>query len=152
MRLITPIRLLVAMLALGGVSSPALADAPRPYKGNLKSTTLTVTPTPEGLLLFETAVSGRGTMMGKFTGTASYFVNPLDGSFTGVLTKVAANGDKIHESFVGQFNADFTESSGEFWIDGGTGRFQGADGGGLFTGKVTGPTTIEIKYAGTIAK
>ena len=97
-------------------------------------------------MLIETVVDGRGTVIGKLTGYASYDVNLLDGSFVGVLTKVAANGDEIHESFIGQFNADFTESFGVFWINGGTGRFRHAEGVGLFHGEVTSPATIDIAF------
>jgi hypothetical protein len=143
---------LVTLIALSIFPRATLADHERPYKGKLVSTTTSVTPTPEGLLYFETVVAGRGNMLGKFTGAASYLVNPLDGSFTGTLTKVAANGDEVYESFIGQFNADFTESVGIFWIDGGTGRFAGATGGGSFTGVVTSPITIAIRYAGVIEK
>jgi hypothetical protein len=49
---------------------------------------------------------------------------PAD-TFTGSLTKEAANGDRLDETLTGQFRA--TGSEGAFTVTGDTGRFRGAN-------------------------
>src|SRR3954465_15174133 len=107
-RLLMSSRLGVAVLALIALANVARADPGRPFVGALESTATTFSVTPEGLLHFEGTVAGRATLTGPITGTFAYDVNPADGTFAGTLTKVAANGDELHEAFVGRFNADFT--------------------------------------------
>ena len=141
--------LLVALAAAPGV---ARADHDRPFNGTLTSTVTSSSVTADGLLHLEGTVAGRATVIGRLTGTFSYDLDPTTGAFTGNLSKVAANGDEIHETFTGQFNADFTASRGEFQIVDGTGRFEGVTGGGPFAGRVTSETTVVVRFTGKISQ
>jgi hypothetical protein len=145
-------RLLALCFALIALTSAARADHDRPFNGTLTSTVTSSSVTDDGLLHLEGTVAGKATVIGRLTGTFSYDLDPATGAFTGTLTKVAANGDEIHETFTGQFNADFTASSGEFQIADGTGRFEGVTGGGPFAGRVTSATTVVIRFTGTISQ
>ncbi len=141
------VRLVCVGLAVAAL--PAAARAQLPHVGTATSTTTSMVVTPEGLLHFETSLVGEGTVLGRFTGTAVYDVNPLTGVFTGTLTKGNAAGS-LTEAFIGQFNATFTGSAGHLWITGGTGRFKGAGGGGVFVGEVTSATTVDLDYLGVL--
>jgi hypothetical protein len=101
-------------------------------------------PCPLGVTGVLQAV-GVGTHMGKVTGQLTdcpnVFVPPgtpfifEDGEFT--LT--AANGDEVSGTYRGELHATpvnglFVVKNGQFTITGGTGRFAGAQGGGVLTG------------------
>ena len=152
MRLRTSASLFAALGALAAAPAAARADHDRPFNGTLTSTVTASSVTADGLLHFEGTVAGKATVIGRLTGTFSYDLDPATGAFAGTLTKVAANGDEIHETFTGQYNADFTGSTGEFQIVDGTGRFDGVTGGGPFTGRVTSPATVVIRFTGKISQ
>jgi hypothetical protein len=136
----------LAFLGLPGVS---LAGHDRPFKGALVTTATNFTLLDDGVLQIDGVISGQATIAGKLTGSFTYYVNP-DFTFSGTLTKVAANGDEIHETFVGYFDSP-TTSVGEFTIVGGTGRFANASGGGTFSGLVASEVEIDIVFSGTIS-
>lgn len=143
------VRLASAAL-LGLIAAPAARAFDLPYVGTLTSTATAVTPVSPTAVRLDTTLAGRGTALGSFTGTAAYDVDLATGIFTGTLTKATPAGD-VREAFVGQFNADFTESVGLFWITGGTGKFKKAGGGGLFHGEVTSAATVDILYLGVLS-
>jgi hypothetical protein len=148
----TPLPLCAALVAVAAVPGLAAPDHDRPFKGSLTST-VTAGPIPtEFGAYFEGTVAGQATVIGKFTGTFAYYLNPSTGEFAGVITKVAANGDEIHETFSGQYNAGFTGSTGQTVFTGGTGRFAGVTGGTSFTGTVTSDTTAVLDFTGTISQ
>jgi hypothetical protein len=141
-----------AVSVFATIPGVSLAGHDRPFKGSLESV---VTVAPEldefGILRLEGVINGQATIAGKITGSFVYYVNTNDGSFVGDLTKVAANRDEIYESFVGQF-ISATASIGQFTIEGGTGRFSNATGGGDFTGDVLVPfAVIDVGFNGTIS-
>ena len=71
--------------------------------GRLSLTVTAVWVTPGGFRVqLEGTVAGRATVIGRLTGAFSYDLDPATGEFAGTLTKVAANGDEIHETFAGQ--------------------------------------------------
>lgn len=139
-----------AVLAIAAFPAMSRADHSKPFKGNLTVTATNTTVTEDGFLHIVGTIEGHGTILGRITGSFDYFVNPTNGNFAGVITKVAANGDEVHEVFAGDFNDDFTASTGVFSIQGGTGRFQNAEGGGFFTGTVVSATTIDVNYLAVI--
>jgi hypothetical protein len=89
---------------------------------------------------FPLTITGTGTVshLGRTTQYQEQCVNPADGSSTGRYWFTAANGDTIfghyHAVNVTQPNpvAEFT---GVWFIDGGTGLFAGASGGGSAHGE-----------------
>ena len=92
--------------------------------------------------------SGNATHLGKIKGTALDCINPTTTptSFTSPMsyayssTKVvftAANGDMLYLAYAGTLTAQASGPhviAGHFVITGGTGRFQGASGGGTMSG------------------
>jgi hypothetical protein len=140
----------VAALALAAVPNVSRAQHLLPFDGTLDATTTSETVTNNGLLHLIGTVAGHGTVLGNITGSFDYYVNPTTGDFAGVLTKIGSNGDEVHELFAGQFNATFTASVGIFFINGGTGKYKHAAGGGFFKGTVMSAATIDIDYDGLI--
>ncbi len=139
-----------AVLILAALPARSLADHIHVFDGALTSTATSTVVTSQGYLHIQGTVAGHGTVIGAITGSFDYYVNPTDGTFAGTLTKIAVNGDEVHEVFAGQFNADFTASKGIFLIVGGTGQFKHAGGIGVFAGQVTSAATIDIDYEGLI--
>lgn len=139
----------VAYFFLAAVPATTRADHDRPFKGALVTTATAFSNPAPGVIQIDGVISGQATIAGKLTGSFTYYVYP-DFSFTGTLTKVAANGDEIHETFVGYFDSA-TTSVGEFTVVGGTGRFAGASGGGTFSGSVVSGVEIDIAFSGTIS-
>jgi len=105
---------------------------------------------------FSVPNSGNATVLGNFTGTSNLVPNLCDGSNTGTFTWVAANGDRITGSFMGQLFP--TETPGVFnnvqngVITGGTGRFRRATGMYNTYGQVNFNTgTFVLPFLGTIS-
>ena len=120
-----------------------------PFKGSFNSTS---TLAPGRCAVLTNAISGTGqiTHLGRFTTAQSHCVDltgtdPL--AFTdGIFTFTAANGDTIFGIYSGRLVPTATpglfQVDGEFTIEGGTGRFANASGGGDASGEVnlTDPT------------
>ncbi len=124
--------------------------AETPFKA-FYTTELSYTVVPPNLVLDITA-EGNATRLGKSTFQSDSWVNittPLPFPQTGNITFTAANGDKLYASFIGNANPyvcneveDCTDFVGNFvfgeWLGGvpmdGTGRFEGATGGGTYYG------------------
>jgi hypothetical protein len=70
--------------------------------------------------------SGHATQLGAWTNSGTLFLTP-DGAAHGDVTFVAANGDQLHMTFIGQAAPD-GHATATFTIDGGTGRFRNARG------------------------
>ncbi len=145
-----PSALSLALLTL--LSAPTLgrADTNLPFVGNLKLTLTSVAPTADGHIRIDGNLDGLATTLGRFTGTVVYIVDPAVGSFTGSAIKIAANGDKIFESIVGQLFPDGSGSTGAFSVDGGTGRFRNASGGGFFASRFTTAINADVGIAAVI--
>jgi hypothetical protein len=71
-------------------------------------------------------------------------VNVILGQQTGTSTLMAANGDTIVIAFAGAVNfegpnpTDPVSFQGEWHVIAGTGRFEGAEGAGTYSGSATG--------------
>jgi hypothetical protein len=76
--------------------------------------------------------AGNATVLGSFTGTSTFTPNLCDGSYTGAFNWVAANGDRLSGSFMGQNIPSGTPGVFNNFetavITGGTGRFKHATG------------------------
>jgi hypothetical protein len=123
--------LALAVLAVLGLTSPALAQQQVPFKGGLNGVVTVSKPTPQGLPALVNA-TGNATHLGPFTLAIPHLVNPAKGTARGTYQCVAANGDRLTACFSGQ--AKTTSTPGVLaivetaTITGGTGRFGGASG------------------------
>jgi hypothetical protein len=122
--------------------SPVLAKKPLvPFKANV---TGVAGPPPSGAPPWYMEVYGAGvaTHMGKVAVFQSHYVTPTSDPYLldfsdGVFVWTAANGDELHGTYSGQLQVVsevLSEIHGTFVIDGGTGRFQSATGGGSASG------------------
>lgn len=140
--------LLVLALATFVLCAPTLAtsasDKQVPFKAVFTfATSVPGDPSPCAQLRINVTGGGTATHLGRFT-TVQYqcttFADPL--SFTGgQYTFTAANGDTIFGTYTGRFvpigTTGFFSIDATFTIDGGTGRFAGATGGGPVSGTAT---------------
>ena len=160
------IPLLLACLAAVFISVPIPAvanghDDDQPFSGTVSGTI------PEDLgpplpgtdgCVFRITVpnSGNSNQLGQFTGTAEFFPNLCDGSYSGTYQWVAQNGDRISGPFRGQLIP--TATPGVFYnlettlITSGTGRFRHATGMCTSYGEVNFNTrTFVLPWLGTIS-
>ena len=159
--------LLLACLAAVFISVPTPASANGNNGDEAFNGTVTGTipedigpPLPgTGDCVFSFTVPNAGTSshLGAFTGSANFVPNLCDGSYTGTFNWVAANGDTISGTFLGQ-NIP-TATAGVFYnvetavITGGTGRFRNATGMFTLYGQINFVTrTFSLPWSGTISK
>ena len=124
---------MAAMLLTAALAGPAVAaEKLVPFSGSLQGNETGTVQFPT--LLIDGSGTGIATQLGRFTATWKETVNLLDlpVSGTGSMHLIAANGDSIFTTHVGQ--AEPTGTPGVFriveinTITGGTGRFAGAKG------------------------
>jgi hypothetical protein len=103
------------------------------------------------------AIPGTGTVshMGKVSVAGPSFVNVVTGAQTGAFTLTAANGDQLYLRYSGPSKGagtleDPASFEGTWVVTGGTGRFDGASGGGTYTGTAAGDRGI-LYLSGTIS-
>jgi hypothetical protein len=113
----------LAALALGG---PARAGQEVPFKGR-SSGTVTITSInlaegTAGVIHTHLIGVGQATHLGQFSVESFVDIDLATDTPTGNWVLTAANGDQLFASFIGYPNG------GNFTIQGGTGRFQGASG------------------------
>lgn len=132
---------LALCLTLAVPASISAAGASRPFKASIHGF---AAPTPTGpceLTNAETATA-QVTHLGRSTMESNEIVdlcsNPEGAEITGQFTMTAANGDLLFGTYETLGHLDFGTSevtfSGQFTITGGTGRFEGASGGGSIEG------------------
>jgi hypothetical protein len=141
------------LLALFAMAAPtARADGPDNYKGAFDFAIVDVQPISPTEVLIHGSLKGRETLLGKFEGQVEYLVNLSTRTFTGSLSKTAANGDLLFEDLTGHFTA--TGSEGDFTITGGTGRFRRATGGGTYVSVWTNAamTASHVTFHGTLKR
>lgn len=82
---------------------------------------------------------GHATHLGRYTSLAMITIVPQGQgqppAFNGVATFVAANGDQLYIDYFGVVTRPFPDGEGEglYEFTGGTGRFAGASGRGIFS-------------------
>lgn len=103
------------------------------------------------VLTIQITGSGTSTHLGKFTTVQSHCAAPPSLAFTdGEFTLTAANGDQVFGTYEGQFlplEPPLAAIDGAFTFTGGTGRFEGATGGGDASGVqnlATGEATVVL--------
>jgi hypothetical protein len=124
--------LVLAVLAVLGLTGPAAAGEQVPFKGSLEGV-VTIAPLTPPFLSVLVDATGNATQLGQFTLAIPHIVNRANGTAIGSYHFVAANGDTLSADFTGQ--ATPTATPGVLYIEetatitGGTGRFAGATGG-----------------------
>ena len=131
--------LLLATVSLLAFAPPAArASTERPFHADFITQFETVLEFP----ILHVTVNGQGqaTHMGKTRAfTDDQIANLLDGSGSATYTLTAANGDTLILALVVQPGGNINVAggvifSGDYTVTGGTGRFSGATGGGIFAG------------------
>jgi hypothetical protein len=152
----------LAVLATLGLAGPVAAGEQVPFKGSFEGIAI-VTGGP-AILTVAVNATGNATQLGQFTLSIPHQVDrgispfPFPWTSTGSYEFVAANGDTLFASFVGQV----TPISGGLaaveiaTVTDGTGRFAGATGGFTIARVVlvdpaTGIRTTIGSFAGTIS-
>jgi hypothetical protein len=130
---------IAALILTAALAVPAAAQSLTPFKGALQGND------KDGALNYPilqlvTSGTGTGTHLGEFTFTQASAVNVVDGSATGSIHWIAANGDSLDTTFTalgGPTDAPpacpglgdvFFRITEVHTITGGTGRFAGAHG------------------------
>ena len=137
--------------ATSSIINARMEDHIKPFKATAKANTVAVSSPP----ILEIYISGNGhaTHMGKISIWQHHFVNiQLMTFYDGEFVWTAANGDTIEGGYYGSMvptSAGF-EIHGYFTIDGGTGRFEGAEGGGIASGMQYFDNTADLRLDGTI--
>ena len=130
---------LLATVSLLAFAPPAArASIETPFHANFITQFETVLEFP----ILHVTVNSRGqaTHMGRTTAfTDDQIANLLDGSGSATYTLTAANGDILILALVVQLGGNINVAggvifSGDYTVTGGTGRFCGAAGGGVFAG------------------
>jgi hypothetical protein len=119
------------LAALAVPSTTARADHPGNYHGRIDFAVVSVQPISATELFIRGRLSGKESILGKFTGAVDYLVDTDAGTFVGSVTKTAADGDLLKETLTGHFTTGGSE--GNLAIVGGTGRFEGAFGGATWS-------------------
>lgn len=124
---------MAAVLLTAPLVGPAAADDKLvPFSGTLQAQESPSPGPSPGTLLFDGTGGGIATHLGRFTVTWHFTVNLAAGTGSGPVHYIAANGDDIFATVVGQ--AEPTSTPGVFHIvevqtiTGGTGRFANATG------------------------
>jgi hypothetical protein len=148
-RMVGRLGLLLALVAVLALPLQALAGAQVPYKGSDSGGyTIPGTCAP-GIFRIDISGSGHGTQVGRYSYSASECFDPVASAVTGSFTLTAANGDTLSGTYSGPcLGATCTETA---LIEGGTGRFAGAEGQLDVTVLVTGPDTYSETASGTIS-
>jgi len=131
-----------------------------PFKGNFD---LTIASAPAILdathVQFQVAVNAWATQLGQAHGPGLVILDATDLSYVGEATWAAANGDAVVLTFEGQFvpttMPGVLENIETFEITGGTGRFEGATGGGVAAGQLDAATLVPLgrgaPFMGTVS-
>jgi len=165
MKTITKFRIYLPMAALiltAAVAMPAAAQNQVPFKGALQGTD------KDGALNFPilqvfTNGAGTGTHLGEFSYSQENAVNVTNGTGTGSIHWIAANGDTLDTTFTGVggptdapplcpgLGDTFFRITEMHTITGGTGRFAGAKGS-FIVERHASPVTFKTcgSYHGTI--
>jgi len=150
------IPLLLACFAAVFISIPTPAAAGRmvPFKATFTGSSTSVPGFPCAVLRSDIVGGGHATHLGNFTTVQHHCFDPGDPTFAfteGFYTFTGANGDTIFGTYHGHLVPIIAPSVfaivGEFTIEGGTGRFVGATGGGPASGTLnvaTGVTTVML--------
>ena len=125
--------LLLGAMLLTVLAAPLAAQKQVAFRGSLQGKEIDIPQgTPPTTLSVDGTVTGIATHLGRFTYKYQVTVNLANGTATGIGQLIAANGDIIFVSIVGQGVETGTPGLNSIvetnTISGGTGRFAGAAG------------------------
>jgi hypothetical protein len=143
------LRSIAVLVVTAAFCLPARLDAAqggtaRPFKGSASGAVSGSIP-PNVLLV---GATGNATHLGNFT-RQEVLVLGADGSFTGTIVFVAANGDELHVDVSGGFTGA-TTAAGTYTFTGGTGRFDDATGSATFEVDAPDFGHVSVTFDGTI--
>lgn len=135
------------------------ANATVPFKGKYTTHPMLISTDENGTMTFEIPSEGTATHLGKSTWysiSKAYFVNktppPWRQDGTSIFT--AADGSTLVGAFEGMTQPEGDSpfaGSGTYWIDYGTGRFEGATGGGTYWYRVAPDfASAQLYFTGTL--
>lgn len=145
--------LLACALMLFGAGAAVADPSVRPFKGTVVGEA--TFPSAEFCVPIpvQTVSTAAGTFshLGRTTMSSRHCAPPADEITGGETTLVAANGDQLFITYGGvlTFDPEVIEFNGEFQIVGGTGRFDGATGGGAMTGFIVFEGILDPAWPGT---
>jgi hypothetical protein len=139
--------LVVALMVVVGLASPAAADDPLPFRGRAVEVVTSAVPV-EGGILVTTTGAGEATHLGRFTREATVLIHP-DGTFEGTVVFTAANGDQLGADLEGG-PTSLTTQAGTYTFSGGTGRFSDATGEADFTAVTSDGIHVALTFEGAI--
>jgi len=137
--------------ATSAIVNARMEDHSVPFKATAKAYAVAVSPPP----ILEIFITGNGhaTHMGNISIWQHHFVDLTTMTFYGgEWVWTAANGDTVEGGYYGSMvptSVGF-EIHGYFTIDGGTGRFENAEGGGIASGMQYFDNTADLRLDGTI--
>jgi hypothetical protein len=124
----------IALLVVGAALSlplPALAGGQAPLKGSDRGT-FTLDECSPGVFRVQIGGSGHATLVGRYEYAASECFDPVAGTYAGMFTVTAANGDRIAGTYSGHVSGTSDPAVAAYeqdmTITAGTGRFEGASG------------------------
>jgi len=124
---------IAAIILTAALAVPAAAQKQVPFKGTFQGQDAHDTLPPGATtLVIRTTATGTGTLLGQFSLLREITANLVNFSSTGSAQLIAANGDTIYTTILGQAELSdlpgFLEVTEIHTITGGTGRFTGAQG------------------------
>jgi hypothetical protein len=124
------------------LNAPLRAGEQVPAKGTFNPIVFSTTQVDPTHLRFDAHVIVLATQLGRARGPAVFILDLATFVHVGEFTWVAANGDAVSGTFVGQFIPTDTlglfDNVEAFEIVDGTGRFEGATGSGIAGGQFNG--------------
>jgi hypothetical protein len=148
-----PLGACALLIALAALILPlqAVAGSDVPYKGRDRgSFVLGTGACAAGFVSLDINGRGKAAHLGRYAYHADECFDGVS-AFYGSFTITGANGDTIRATYSGTAAADLTSYTETAVIDGGTGRFEGAEGQLDVSGLITGPTTYSQTMSGVIS-
>lgn len=138
----------LVVAAIISATTPAMAGGMVPFRATFTGNSTSGPGAPCAVLRSDIVGEGHATHLGNFTTVQHHCFDPNDpsGAFTdGFYTFTGANGDTIFGTYNGHLvpiAPPVFAIVGEFTIEGGTGRFVGAAGGGAASGTLNVATGV----------
>jgi hypothetical protein len=144
----TPVVALALLIA--ATIAPPVLGAELPLQGKGRGSVTAVQPVAGGVEMTATA-SGRSSQLGSFTRDEVLLLDPVSGQFSGEVVFTAANGHTLRALVNGIFVSP-TMATGTYTFDGGTGRFEQADGEAWFVIYTSDGVHFQVFFRGVVSR